>query len=47
MGGVANGVRLRAEVVDWGSPEWLVDRGPWDLLLGGRRPLRSVAMSPR
>jgi len=30
---VANGVRLRAEVVDWGSPEWLVDRGPWDLVL--------------
>jgi predicted nicotinamide N-methyase len=28
-----NGVRLRAEVVDWGSPGWLVDRGPFDLVL--------------
>ena len=30
---VRNGVRLRAEAVDWGSPQWLVDRGPWNLVL--------------
>jgi len=30
---VRNRVRLEAEVVDWGTPQRLVDRGPFDLVL--------------
>lgn len=28
-----NGLQLRAEVVDWHEPDWLLARAPWDLVL--------------
>src|SRR3954447_13685377 len=29
-----NGVQIETEIVDWNSPEGIVERGPWPLVLG-------------